>query len=175
MPRLGSNEEAFLSLIKSLQKAKAKEHVPIDIPSQPQPFSQEYRGYSIAARVLSDIVEETSGPEDQPATMGAQEELTTKSPVLAPQGEEEVIDDPVQADQPSATYTVIGSNFAPGTTAADIQVAILSAGGEVRDCRIVSQVPIMTAEMTFTERARADHVIAAFDNKKVRHLYQLIY
>ncbi|KAL8857089.1 MAG: hypothetical protein Q9178_006381 [Gyalolechia marmorata] len=168
MPRLGSNEEAFLSLIKSLQKGKAKEHVPVDISSQPQPFNKEYRGFSVAPRVLSDIVEETSGPDDQPATMGAQEDLTTNSPVVAPQGKEELIDDAVQADQPSATYTLIGSNFAPGTTAADIQVAILSAGGQVRDCRIVSQVPIVTAEMSFTRRAQADHVIAAFDNKKAQ-------
>ncbi|KAL8912174.1 MAG: hypothetical protein Q9171_002808 [Xanthocarpia ochracea] len=166
MPRLGSNEEAFLSLIKSLQKGKAKEHVPVDISSQPQPFNKEYRGFSVAPRVLSDIVEETPGPDDRPATMGAQEELTINSPLLVPQGEEEFIDDAVHADQPSATYTVIGSNFAPGTTAADIQVAILSAGGQVRDCWIVSQVPIVTAEMSFTERAQADHVIAAFDNKK---------
>ncbi|KAL8917216.1 MAG: hypothetical protein Q9172_005932 [Xanthocarpia lactea] len=166
MPRLGSNEEAFLSLVKSLQKGKAKEHVPVDISSQPQPSNKEYRGFSVASRVLSDIVEETPGPDDQPATMGAQEELTTNSPVLAPLGKGKVIDDAVQADQPSATYTVIGSNFAPGTTAADIQVAILSAGGEVRECRIVSQVPIVTAEMSFVERAQADHVIAAFDNKK---------
>ncbi|KAI4249279.1 MAG: hypothetical protein L6R40_000737 [Gallowayella cf. fulva] len=34
-------------------------------------------------------------------------------------------------------YTVVGSNFAPGTTAADIQAAMFPIGGEMQDCRTV--------------------------------------
>ncbi|KAL8813566.1 MAG: hypothetical protein Q9200_000175 [Gallowayella weberi] len=44
-------------------------------------------------------------------------------------------------------YTVIGSNFAPGTTAADIRAAMFPIGGEMQDCRIVSKTPTVEAEM----------------------------
>ncbi|KAL8804853.1 MAG: hypothetical protein Q9182_002347 [Xanthomendoza sp. 2 TL-2023] len=63
-------------------------------------------------------------------------------------------------------YTVVGSNFAPGTTAADIRAAMFPIGGAMQDCRIVSKVPTVEAEMVFSEKARADNVIAAFNNMK---------
>ncbi|KAL8790786.1 MAG: hypothetical protein Q9213_000410 [Squamulea squamosa] len=63
-------------------------------------------------------------------------------------------------------YTVVGSNFAPGTTAADIEAAMLPIGGQMQDCRIVSKVPNVVAEMVFSEKAPADNVIATFNNKK---------
>ncbi|KAL8728346.1 MAG: hypothetical protein Q9166_005489 [cf. Caloplaca sp. 2 TL-2023] len=63
-------------------------------------------------------------------------------------------------------YTVVGSNFAPGTTAADIEAAMFPIGGEMQECRIVTSVPNVMAEMVFSERVRADNVIATFNNKK---------
>ncbi|KAL8681418.1 MAG: hypothetical protein Q9186_002493 [Xanthomendoza sp. 1 TL-2023] len=63
-------------------------------------------------------------------------------------------------------YTVVGSNFAPGTTAADIQAAMFPMGGEMQDCRIVSKAHTVVAEMVFLEKARAENVIAAFNNMK---------
>lgn len=62
---------------------------------------------------------------------------------------------------------VMGSNFAPGTTAADIESAMLPSGGEMQSCKIVSYSPILVAEMVFAERANAENVIATFNNKKV--------
>lgn len=62
---------------------------------------------------------------------------------------------------------VLGSNFAPGTTAADIESAMIPSGGEMQSCKIVSYSPILVAEMVFTERANAENVIATFNNKKV--------
>lgn len=62
---------------------------------------------------------------------------------------------------------VVGSNFAPGTTAADIESAMIPSGGEMRSCKIVSYSPILVAEMVFAERANAENVIATFNNKKV--------
>lgn len=64
-------------------------------------------------------------------------------------------------------YTVVGSNFAPGTTAADIEAAMLPIGGQMQDCRVVTKVPNVVAEMVFSEKAQADNVIATFNNKKV--------
>lgn len=35
-------------------------------------------------------------------------------------------------------YTVVGSNFAPGTTAADIEAAMLPIGGQMQNCQVSS-------------------------------------
>ncbi|KAI4176283.1 MAG: hypothetical protein LQ343_001021 [Gyalolechia ehrenbergii] len=63
-------------------------------------------------------------------------------------------------------YTVVGSNFAPGTTAADIESAMAPIGGEMLGCQITSQKPTVVAEMVFSEKARAENVIATFNNKR---------
>ena len=63
-------------------------------------------------------------------------------------------------------YTVVGSNFAPGTTAAEIEAAMLPIGGQMQNCQIVTKVPNVVAEMVFSEKAQADNVISTFNNKK---------
>ena len=67
---------------------------------------------------------------------------------------------------------VIGSNFAPGTTAADIESAMIPSGGEMQSCRIISSAPTVMAEMVFAEKHNAESVISTFNNKKVRHEMQ---
>ena len=64
-------------------------------------------------------------------------------------------------------YVVIGSNFAPGTTAADIESAMVPSGGEMQNCRIISSAPTVMAEMVFAEKHNAESVISTFNNKKV--------
>ena len=64
-------------------------------------------------------------------------------------------------------YTVIGSNFAPGTTAADIESAMIPSGGEMQSCRILTSTPTVIAEMVFSEKSNAESVISTFNNKKV--------
>lgn len=64
-------------------------------------------------------------------------------------------------------YVVIGSNFAPGTTAADIESAMVPSGGEMQSCRIISSSPTVMAEMVFAEKYNAESVISTFNNKKV--------
>ena len=64
-------------------------------------------------------------------------------------------------------YLVIGSNFAPGTTAADIESAMQPSGGAMLSCTISQLLPTVTAEMIFAEKENADNVIATFNNKKV--------
>ncbi|EEU43104.1 uncharacterized protein NECHADRAFT_95622 [Fusarium vanettenii 77-13-4] len=49
-------------------------------------------------------------------------------------------------------FTVMAQNFAPGTTAADIESAMTPVGGEMVSCRIVKTKPIMIVEMAFTSR-----------------------
>ncbi len=62
---------------------------------------------------------------------------------------------------------VVATNFAPGTTAADIESAMLPSAGEMQSCKIVAYSPSLTAELAFADRANAENVIAAFNNKKV--------
>ena len=61
---------------------------------------------------------------------------------------------------------MIGSNFAPGTTAADIEAALMSTGGEMVKCKILTASPTVMAEMVFAEKASADKVIETFNNRK---------
>ena len=65
-------------------------------------------------------------------------------------------------------YIVIGSNFAPGTTAADIQSAMEPSGGIMQSCKIISLQPTVDAEMVFSEKLNAENVITTFHNKKVQ-------
>lgn len=67
----------------------------------------------------------------------------------------------------ASPYVVIGSNFAPGTTAADIESAMVPNGGEMQSCRIITASPTVMAEMVFTEKSSAESVISTFNNKKV--------
>ena len=64
-------------------------------------------------------------------------------------------------------YTVVASNFAPGTTAADISAVMEPVGGEMLSCHLVSSNPTVIAEMVFSERDGADNVVAMFNNKRV--------
>ena len=71
-------------------------------------------------------------------------------------------------------YVVIGSNFAPGTTAADIESAMVPSGGEMQSCRIISSSPTVMAEMVFAEKQNAESVIYTFNNKKVWNNGQIL-
>ncbi|WEW59806.1 hypothetical protein PRK78_005286 [Emydomyces testavorans] len=62
---------------------------------------------------------------------------------------------------------VLGSNFAPGTTAEDIQSAFEPVGGRMMRCRLVSTYPAVMAEMMFADRRGADDVVTKFNNQKL--------
>lgn len=64
-------------------------------------------------------------------------------------------------------YCVVGSNFAPGTTSADIQSAMEPITGEMLSCNILTSHPMVVAEMVFADKACAETVVATFNNQKV--------
>jgi hypothetical protein len=69
----------------------------------------------------------------------------------------------------ASVYTVIAQNFAPGTTAADIESVLApdkEQSGLVR-CRLVASNPTVIAELVFTKMDAAEDVIAVYNNKKV--------
>ena len=69
---------------------------------------------------------------------------------------------------PLGPYVVIGQNFAPGTTAADIESAMVPSGGDMISCKIMSSSPTVMAEIVFAEKYNAETVISKFNNMKVR-------
>ncbi|KAK3638056.1 hypothetical protein LTR56_013266 [Elasticomyces elasticus] len=66
----------------------------------------------------------------------------------------------------SGPYIVQASNFAPGTTAADIESVMAGVGGAMNYCKLVMSMPSVVAQMSFVEKAGADAVIKMFNNKK---------
>ncbi|PWY74540.1 DUF185-domain-containing protein [Aspergillus sclerotioniger CBS 115572] len=66
----------------------------------------------------------------------------------------------------SGPFVVIGSNFAPGTTAADIQSALEPVSGKILRCWVTSQHPSVKAEITFAEKQAAESAIANFHNQR---------
>ncbi|KAK2836865.1 hypothetical protein FQN49_006641 [Arthroderma sp. PD_2] len=66
----------------------------------------------------------------------------------------------------SGPCLVIGSNFAPGTTAEDIESAFSSTGGDILQCRLTKTFPSVTAQLVFAERQGAEGVVAAFNSQK---------
>jgi hypothetical protein len=64
---------------------------------------------------------------------------------------------------------VIAENFAPGTTAADIESAMAPIGGPVLKCSITTSGSTVIAELVFDSRDGADRVIEQFHDQIVRH------
>ncbi|KAL8776437.1 MAG: hypothetical protein Q9213_008271 [Squamulea squamosa] len=178
MPNLMSNEVAFLSLVKSLQKGKGKENVSTDILSQAKSYNKEYKVFTSAPPMSDTVKEQASWPVEQPATMGSQERSVKASSVDPPRGVDGIVGNGAHYKQQPATYTVIASNFAPETTAADIMAAteaLLDENGKMQDCKIISERPTVVAEMVFVEKIRAESVIDAFNGQmadgRLLHVY----
>ncbi|PHH79349.1 hypothetical protein CDD80_5017 [Ophiocordyceps camponoti-rufipedis] len=65
----------------------------------------------------------------------------------------------------AGSVCVVAQNFAPGTTAADIESAMSPIGGEMARCTIVKTTPILQAEMYFSTREGAERVIETFNDR----------
>ncbi|KAI1800035.1 hypothetical protein F4811DRAFT_56806 [Daldinia bambusicola] len=72
-------------------------------------------------------------------------------------------------------FAVMAQNFAPGTTAADIESAMTPVGGIVSSCRLIKTHPIVIAEIVFESKEGADRVIQTFNNQtadgRTLHVY----
>ncbi|TDZ27992.1 putative RNA-binding protein [Colletotrichum spinosum] len=62
-------------------------------------------------------------------------------------------------------FAVMAQNFAPGTTAADIESAMTPVGGEMLSCRVIKTTPLLVAEMVFATKEGGDAVIDTFNNQ----------
>ncbi|KAJ6179486.1 hypothetical protein N7519_009947 [Penicillium mononematosum] len=66
----------------------------------------------------------------------------------------------------SGPFYVVGRNFAPGTTAADIQSALEPITGPMLSCQIVVSQPSVVAEFAYAEKTAAELVVANFHNQR---------
>ncbi|KKY17449.1 hypothetical protein UCRPC4_g05591 [Phaeomoniella chlamydospora] len=71
----------------------------------------------------------------------------------------------------SGPFFVQASNFAPGTTAADIEAAIYSmpfgaSEENLQSCRIITNSPTVIAEVVFTDRSIAEQLIESLNGQK---------
>ncbi|KAK2594222.1 hypothetical protein QQS21_008064 [Conoideocrella luteorostrata] len=62
-------------------------------------------------------------------------------------------------------FAVMGQNFAPGTTAADIESAMTPVGGDMISCNIVKTSPFLLVEMVFASREGGERAIETFNDK----------
>lgn len=60
---------------------------------------------------------------------------------------------------------IMAQNFAPGTTAADIESAFTPCGGIVTSCRLLKTSPIVIAEIVFEDSNGAQRVVDQFNNQ----------
>lgn len=69
----------------------------------------------------------------------------------------------------ASTFSVIAQNFAPGTTAADIESVLAPEPGDAGliRCRLIASNPTVIAELVFSKKDTADAIITTFNNKKV--------
>ncbi|KAI9167355.1 RNA-binding protein [Paramyrothecium foliicola] len=75
-------------------------------------------------------------------------------------------------------FTVMAQNFAPGTSAADIESAMTPIGGEIISCKFIKTSPIIIVELIFASREGGERVIETFNDKtadgRIIKVYQKI-
>lgn len=64
-------------------------------------------------------------------------------------------------------FSVLAQNFAPGTTAADVESAMTPVGGEMLVCKVLKSHPMILVEMVFHSREAGEKVIAKFNDQLV--------
>ncbi|TQV92568.1 RNA-binding protein, rrm type [Cordyceps javanica] len=62
-------------------------------------------------------------------------------------------------------FAVMGQNFAPGTSPADVESAMTPIGGEMVHCAVVKTQPFLMMEMVFASKEGAERVMETFNNK----------
>ncbi|KAJ5771728.1 hypothetical protein N7520_002257 [Penicillium odoratum] len=66
----------------------------------------------------------------------------------------------------SGPFVVMGSNFAPGTTAADSQSALKATSDPMLTCRVISHKPTVTAKFAFENKWNAGNVVASLHHQR---------
>ncbi|KAI0426389.1 hypothetical protein F5Y09DRAFT_319052 [Xylaria sp. FL1042] len=143
--------------------------------TQDRPRPQQPAPNSLAARVHAPG---TTLPKTRPATQNARSNRTnklanafTRTAASSSNGQQQmnVVDSQqgrgITIKGLAGPFAVLAQNFAPGTTAADIESALTPVGGIISSCRLVKTYPIVIAEIVFESKEGADRVIERFDKQ----------
>ncbi|KAI1644563.1 uncharacterized protein F4817DRAFT_346544 [Daldinia loculata] len=132
--------------------------------SAPRPRNAPRNARPNRASRLANAYERTTF---SPAT--AQQQLNVRSAPTQPPGQG------ITIRGLAGPFAVMAQNFAPGTTAADIESAMTPVGGLVSSCRLIKTHPIVIAEIVFESKEGADRVIQTFNNQtadgRTLHVY----
>ncbi|KAK4447024.1 hypothetical protein QBC34DRAFT_142055 [Podospora aff. communis PSN243] len=118
---------------------------------------QKRRAAQVAQALIRTELQQPRAPEapTAPASYGNNGRSTKQAPT--PQG--------LTIRGLAGPYVVLAQNFAPGTTAADIESALTPIGGLIERCRIIKTTPIVIAEITFESKEGAENVVATLDGQ----------
>jgi hypothetical protein len=134
-------------------------------PSTPAGGARRQGGSSLASRITA------PGAQRQQQRRAAQIAQALIRTELAPATKPAVDQRGITIRGLAGPYVVMAQNFAPGTTAADIESAVTpAASGVVRRCRLLKTSPIVVAEIVLETREAADSVVSTFNNQTVSHL-----
>lgn len=137
-------------------------------PSNPR---QKRRAAQMAEALIRNEINEQSNQRNNQQSQQRRHQQHHQPPPNAPKG-------PAAASVPTGPsskgftirglagpFAVMAQNFAPGTTAADIENAMTPIGGLILSCRVMKHHPIVIAEIVFESKEGADNVIATFDKQ----------
>ncbi|KAI0480426.1 hypothetical protein GGR56DRAFT_272746 [Xylariaceae sp. FL0804] len=125
----------------------------IHAPGTPLPRRGGRQKQDRTAKLTSALNRTTASPNN------AQQQINFRAPPTQPASQG------MSIKGLAGPFAVLAQNFAPGTTAADIESAMTPVGGPVVSCRVVKTHPIVIAEIIFEEKEGADRVIETFDNQ----------
>ncbi|KAL2020347.1 hypothetical protein VTK56DRAFT_8476 [Thermocarpiscus australiensis] len=126
---------------------------------------QKRRAAQVAqALIRSELQQSANAATNGPAIAAATGNGRT-APAAAPAGPATAFNKGMTIRGLAGPFVVMAQNFAPGTTAADIESAMTPVGGIITSCRLVKQHPIVIAEIVFESREGAENVIATFNNQ----------
>jgi hypothetical protein len=119
-----------------------------------------------------------TGPASDRRTAAISRALDGSSNVVNGQAKVDSAASEISVKGMGGSYTIVAQNFAPGTTAADIE-AVLAPDIELclTACRLLSSYPTVIAELVFGSRDAAQAVVMKFNNKTVcsYHLITLLF
>ncbi|KAK0623621.1 hypothetical protein B0T14DRAFT_427446 [Immersiella caudata] len=118
---------------------------------------QKRRAAQVAQALIRTELQHPRAPEAPTAPASFAKNNRSNKPTQAPRG--------LTIRGLAGPYVVLAQNFAPGTTAADIESALTPIGGLIERCRIVKTSPIVIAEIIFESKEGADRVIAKLDGE----------
>ncbi|KAL2271909.1 hypothetical protein VTJ83DRAFT_1280 [Remersonia thermophila] len=134
-------------------------------PAAPASQRQQRRAAQVARALIKSELE--GHPRSAPSSPAAAAAAAPPAPraMIASKASAAVPDHGFTIRGLAGPFVVLAQNFAPGTTAADIESAMTPVGGLISSCRIVKTHPLVIAEIVFESKEGAERVIETFNDR----------